>query len=150
MNIKSILVASAVMVIGFAGTAFAGMAAPWPGYIGCSQDGEEYEMCHNGLKWEIDYKCEGYWVDDGTHVDINDYEEAQLRATGGANGYADCRIDIDLESDDDVHKYEVKCEAPESTTEDRGNSGKTKEVHDKVELKIKATYDEYCHYMSPN
>ena len=51
-----------------------------------------------------------------------------------------------LESDDDVYKYEAKCEAPESEEVDRGRSGKTKDVHNKVELEIKASNDAICDF----
>ena len=103
------------------GTAVAG--APIPGTVACNS---EFEMCVNGFLWEVSYKCEGGWADDSTNVNITG-KKAELRADGSGN--SDCDVDINLESDDRISKYEAKCE------DDNG---------DKVELEIKATFDDDC------
>ena len=131
---KLSLIVICLGVFGFSGTVFAG--APWPGSIDC---GFNDSMCAGGTLYEVDYTCGTNWLDDGTSVDVVLGQEAELRAEGGANGWADCRIDIDLESDSDVYRYEVKCEAPEDNEVCHGRNGSCKDVNDKVELEIKAS-----------
>ena len=137
MKIKSVLVASAIMAAGFSGNAIAGNGGPhiWPGNIDCNT---EHERCVHGFMWEIDYKCEAPWVNDGTRVDIYG-GRFQLRAEEDG-GRGDCNLESNnLEGDDDVYKYEVACKLDDGT----------KKGGPKVELEIKATDDGSCHYYMP-
>ena len=112
---------AAMMAIGLVGTASAG--GP-PGSIDC---GDEIELCHNDFLWEISYKCEFPWEDDGSFVSLGD--SAFRLAADEFEGRGDCRFDADIESDDDVEKYEVKCELP---------------TGEKVELEVKNKGFQVC------
>ena len=112
---------AAMMAIGFAGTASAG--GP-PGSIDC---GDEIELCFNDFLWEISYKCESPWVDDGSFVSLGTSLVRLAAEEDGGRG--DCRYDADIESDDDVEKYEASCELP---------------TGEKVELEVKNKGPEVC------
>ena len=92
---KMLLVISLMCLgtFGAVGSAFAGGGpTPWPGEIDC--DFNE-SMCSGETLFEIDYKCDDLWEDDGTYVNVlggNGY--AHLQAEGGGNGWADCDITI--------------------------------------------------------
>ena len=112
---------AAMMAIGFAGTASAGST---PGSIDC---GDEIELCFNGFLWEISYKCEDPWENTGSFVNLSS-NAFRLRAEENGGG-GDCEIHGDIESGDDVKKYEVKCESPDGA---------------KVELEVKNKGPEGC------
>jgi hypothetical protein len=116
-----VLLIACMGLFGFAGAASAGGNGPPPDVYDL-ECGEEIELCWNDFYWEASFKCEGTWdhAGSGAAVDFDD-EEASIDASGGENGWADCDVEINLESDDDVEKYEAKCEVE----------------GDKVELEVK-------------
>jgi hypothetical protein len=99
-----VLMVACMGMFGIAGTASAGFSGEVT--LNCGDD--DFEACYNGYEWEVSFKCEGDWAGDA-EVDFDD-EEASIDADGGPQGWADCEVDIELESDDDVTKYEAKCD----------------------------------------